>query len=101
MTATLQPINATPYEDGDYGQMFANLDAGHVVEISAETFDYFLEVLPPCWMNKIVDLPGYGPRLCSFGQAEGYEPVNAFWSDRQTGTRRYFAMRTAQMNPNA
>jgi len=45
-------------------------DAIH--EISEETYWYFLEVLPPKWMDG-----------CHFAFAEGVEPLQLFWQEKQ------------------
>ena len=49
---------------------------GRAAEVTEETFNYWLEVLPPHWM-------GAG----GFCFAEGMEPCRLFWSHRG----RYFA----------
>jgi hypothetical protein len=46
---------------------------GRIHRISAQVYDYFLEVLPPRWM-----------RGNYFAFAEGQEPLQLFWS-RDTG----------------
>ena len=51
---------------------------GQIAEVSAEQYDYWLEVLPPHWMN--------GSHFCF---AEGAEALRLFWHDRRTG--RHFA----------
>lgn len=47
--------------------------AGHIVEITEDEFDYWLEVIPPHWMN--------GSHFCF---AEGSEAFRFFFRDRQT-----------------
>ncbi|HYT93990.1 MAG TPA: hypothetical protein VEL76_35050 [Gemmataceae bacterium] len=47
---------------------------GQVGEVPAEQYDYWLEVLPPRWMN--------GAHFCF---AEGAEAFRLFWHDRTTG----------------
>jgi len=66
------------------------------VEVDEEMFWYFLEVLPPVYMSRDIVLPNGKKVHASFGFAEGYEKVRAFW--RKDG--RYFACQTREMNPN-
>ena len=47
---------------------------GQIAEVSEEQYDYWLEVLPPRWMN--------GSHFCF---AEGAEAFRLFWHDRTTG----------------
>jgi len=51
---------------------------GQIAEVSEAEYDYWLEVLPPHWMN--------GSHFCF---AEGAEAFRLFWHDRRTG--RHFA----------
>jgi hypothetical protein len=51
---------------------------GRIAEVSEEQYYYWLEVLPPHWLN--------GSHFCF---AEGAEAFRLFWRDRPTG--RYFA----------
>lgn len=55
--------------------------AGRIAEISADVWEYFLEVLPPKLMGR-----GY------FCFAEGQEPLRIFW--RQQG--KYFGRQLSQ-----
>jgi hypothetical protein len=50
---------------------------GQIVEVSEEQYDYWLEVLPPHWMN--------GSHFCF---AEGAEVFRLFWHDRTSGRHR-------------
>jgi len=47
---------------------------GQIAEVSEEQYDYWLEVLPPHWMN--------GSHFCF---AEGAEAIRLFWHERTTG----------------
>ena len=73
-------------------------DAGGIVEIDQEMFYYFLEVLPPIWMNTTVTMPDGRAQYTAFGFAEGMENVTVFWSKKEKGapeeTRKYFAQLT-------
>ena len=86
----------------------AALDTGDMVEVDEELWMYFLEVLPPVRMGYKARVPnaerdGFTEIHASFGFAEGAEPVTAFWRTRDVGQgeARYFAQRTAEMNPHA
>lgn len=67
-TGEAEPLPA----EESWEQMIARI---HVIQrihrITAETFDYFLEVLPPRWM-----------RGNYFAFAEGQDPLQLFWSGR-------------------
>ncbi len=84
----------------DIKEFCALRDAGSIVEIDEEMYYYFLEVLPPAWMNKTVTMPDGRTQYTSFGFAEGWEKVTAFWSTKTNGQRHYFAQQTNILNPN-
>jgi len=72
--------------DSDFKEYLRELDAGKVVEIDDEMFSYWLEVLPPVYMNgPVLSIAGLGPRRCSFGFREGdaspSNPVTHFWKE--------------------
>ena len=77
------------------------LDSGRVVEVNEEVFDYFLEVLPPKSMGKLVEVPGWATVRTSYGFAEGWEPIKYFWTikdkDRRAG-ERYYAWKSQEVN---
>jgi len=75
-------------------------DAGNKVEVDQELFDYFLEVLPPVHMNYRATLPDGQVIQASFGFAEGWEKVTAFWQGQGEMRGKYFAQRTQEMNPH-
>jgi len=56
-------------ENEKWSDMIARINVpGRVVEVAGETYDYFLEVLPPRFM-----------RGWMFAFAEGEEPLTIFW----------------------
>ena len=70
-------------------------DAGEMAEVDEELFDYFLEVLPPVHMLYTAHIGADNHiQRASFGFAEGYERVTAFW--RKDG--RFFAQLTNEWN---
>ena len=80
-------------------------ETGRRVEVDRELWYYFLEVLPPVHMgyratvnNEAGD--GVITIQASFGFAEGYEPVTAFWQGHGTMLEggRFFCQRTKEMN---
>jgi len=73
----------------DLAAFLAARDAGERVEIDREMFEYWLDVLPPVFMYRPVELPDgkIVNALCGF--AEGDEPVTVFWREGD----RYFAER--------
>jgi hypothetical protein len=63
-------------------------------------YSYWLDVLPPVWMDRYVYWPDPDNELrvialrADFGFAEGAEPITAFWQSDD----RYFGRRTSQLN---
>ena len=55
--------------------------AGYVCEVDGETYDYFLDVLPPRWM-------GMGNGGFAFG--EGADQLRLFWAMNTQFGRQYF-----------
>jgi hypothetical protein len=78
----------------NWDELINAMHSGAVIEIDEEVFDYFLEVLPPAYMGRVVTLPCGETRRVAFGFAEGYEPITAFWS----AGGRNFCQRTKEMN---
>lgn len=82
--------------DGDLKDFAKALHARETLQIDEEMFYYWLEVLPPAYMNKEQTIDG---KLvgCSFGFAEGTDYITDFWrrgeacfcklSDRMSGGR--------------
>jgi hypothetical protein len=58
-------------------------DNGEIVEINVEMFNYWMEVLPPVYMNKRQEIKLNNGEIknvfCSFGFAEGLEHIVDFW----------------------
>jgi hypothetical protein len=68
-------------ENEDWTKMIERTGtAGQICLIDGETYDYFLEVLPPRWM-------GMG---CGFAFAEGDEALRLFWAANTADGRQYF-----------
>lgn len=92
---------ATVYRYADmFAAFVAVMRSGEVIEIDAEMYDYWLNVLPIKGMNQVVTIRGTS-RRAEFLQAEGYEELTAFWSEGTGAARRYFCQRTDIMNPDA
>lgn len=85
---------------GMFAAFVAVMRSGEVIEIDAEMFDYFLNVLPPKGMYVAVTIQGVR-RSVDFLQAEGYEELTAFWREGRGESARYFCQRTDIMNPDA
>ena len=68
--------------------------SGEVVKIDEETFDYFLDVLPPRSMRKIVPVQ-CGKIQSAFTFAEGYDvPVAFFRGTPNMLAQGYYCQRT-------
>ena len=76
-------------------EMVEAKNSGQVIEINEEVFDYWLEVLPPVYMN-LDQVAGGMWRRCSFGFAEGAELVTDFWTGEKG--KRFFCQLSARMN---
>lgn len=85
------------YTRENWAEFIAAENRGEQLEVDEDIFDYFLEVLPPVYMYRTVELPNGTQVRTTFGFAEGAEPVTAFW--KLDG--RYFCQRTKEMNPRA
>lgn len=89
------------YGDGqgpEWAEFINVMHSGEEIEIDAEMFDYFLEVLPPVFMNAAVKIDGQLRRV-DFGFAEGREYVVYFYTTPSEG--RFFCRRSNVMNPDA
>jgi hypothetical protein len=76
-----------------WGEFIAAMRSGEPVEIDEEMWDYWLEILPPVFMGRSINLARHPQVVGSFRQvhavfgfAEGEEPVVAFW---KVNGRRY------------
>ncbi len=88
----------TVYDLDHIADFCAARDRDGIVEVAADLFDYFLEVLPPVWMNRSLRLPTGEIRTCSFGFAEGHERITAFFRRPSAGGGyRYFAFLTPEI----
>jgi hypothetical protein len=83
------------YTMDNCAQCAADKQAGQRLEVDAELFDWFLEVLPPVHMGYTATVGDGSTVRALFGFAEGLELVTAFW--RQDG--HYYAQLTTEMNP--
>jgi hypothetical protein len=81
----------------DIDAMIEATERGDIHETTADVFDYFLDVLPPVSMGKAYEIPGRGTIRTSFGFAEGYERVRAFWEE----DGKFYVYLTRKMNPYA
>lgn len=70
--ARLRNTDSTPVvprpQPEDWSQMIARTTvAGRICEVDEDTYDYFLDVLPPRWMGR------------GYAFAEGGDDVRLFW----------------------
>ena len=70
-----------PVNEDWTGMIGRTTAAGYVCEVEGETYDYFLEVLPPRWM-------GMGNGGFAFG--EGADQLRLFWAMNTQFGRQYF-----------
>lgn len=77
-------------------EFIAARDTGARCEIDREMYWYYLEVLPPIYMSRTVQLIDGSVRSVSFGFAEGAERITAFWTDSRGD--RFFAQHTNRVS---
>lgn len=87
----------TVYTTENWAEMINAMHSGAVIEIGEDVFYYFLEVLPPVYMARVMDIGGQRRRVL-FGFAEGSEPITAFWSEGLRTHQRFYCQRTAEVN---
>ena len=64
-----------------WDDMLHAMHSGVQTEINQEVYDYWLDVLPPVFMNKWFTFKD-GQRVhAHFGFAEGSEPIVVFWKE--------------------
>ena len=67
---------------------------GEKVEIDESMFYYWLEVLPPAFQGRMVELVDGTKQYVSFGFVEGKDRITAFWVETQTGKTRFLCQQT-------
>lgn len=80
----------------NWAETIEGINSGKKVQVSPDVFDYFLEVLPPIFMGKMVEFKDGTKVLASFGFAEGAEKVKVFWMEGQD----YYCRQSDMMNPS-
>ena len=91
-----ETMDTTVYTNANLDEFIAAKHSGNTLEVDRDIFDYFLEVLPPIFMDKTID-----GRRYSFGFAEGAESVVGFWHEGTGDDERYFCRDLHMMNPHA
>lgn len=82
----------------DWKEFISAFSSGDRFEIDEEMFFYWLEVLPPQFMDQEINyLPGHeGHKMrVDFGFAEGSEPITVFW--RSLDHKKFYGQRTKKM----
>lgn len=69
--------------ENDFQEFVAARDRGELCVIDEEMYMYWLEVLPPVFMFRDVELINGRKVRAGFGFAEGAERVTAFWEEIQ------------------
>jgi len=85
------------FEGPQHAEFIEAMDSYMPFETDEESWDYFLEVLPPVHMGRNVKLPNGEMVRAWFGFAEGAEEITVFWK----ADGRYLACRTRTINPMA
>ncbi len=98
MTNKVYKKDGTPEE---WREFVKAMHSGEKIEIDSNIYYYFLEVLPPIFMNDWVTfVPGFeGHKMyVDFGFAEGYEKIVLFWHNPQ---QQFFCQQSNKINPHA
>lgn len=69
------------FSQQEWTEFIERMRSGDTIEIDSSMYDYWLEVLPPQFMGRMI-----GGRRYDFGFAEGPEPIVGFWQEGE----RYF-----------
>lgn len=88
------------YDDPDpaaWGDFMAAMHSGRRFECDEEMYYHWMEILPPAWMNRTVEIDGV-PVRTDFGFVEGADYVTAFG---RGPLNTFWGQRTAIMNPHA
>lgn len=83
----------------DWKEFIKALDNREVIEIDEKMFFYWLEVLPPVYMNEKQDIEIDGVvfnKLCSFGFCEGMDYIIDFWDNGKDASK--FCKKSNRMN---
>ena len=91
--APIVPGEPLVYKEDDvsWKRFLVAVARGERCEVDEEFYNYWLEVLPPIFMNQTVELADGTSRRVHFGAAEGDGvPIDAFWREGE----RCFAQRT-------
>ena len=78
-------IVSRPANEDWKGMIGRTTTEGQICEVEGETYDYFLEVLPPRWMGQ----GGY-----AFG--EGSDPLRLLWTAHTEFGRQYFCRQLSE-----
>lgn len=90
------------HEEGlkEWAEYLNEIEAGHIVEVSEGMFYYWLECLPPQFMQRAnVPMVDGSKRGLAFGFCEGADRIIGFWSVPTGSTvteapKRYYAQQT-------
>ncbi len=85
--------------DEEWKEFITIMQSGNKFEIDEDMYNYWLDVIPPVFMNKYITFfPGYeGTQMkVDFGFAEGIEYIVIFW--RNTNGDKFFGQRTNKIN---
>lgn len=78
------------YTFDSFDEFMLSLNRGDRCEINKDLFNYFLDILPPCFMNRGVILCDGSHIIADYGLREGEEVPKAFW---RTPDGKFFAQK--------
>lgn len=87
-------IETQAYTMENWKETVEAINSGEMVEVNEEVYWYFLEVLPPVFMNKKFKFIDGQIVRASFGFAEGAESIKVFWKEGG----KYFCRQSTLIN---
>lgn len=85
-------------KENDFSEYVKDIQERKPLLIDSDMMYYWLEVLPPVYMNKVQTVVIDGVtfnRQCSFGFVEGWDYVTDFWP---AGDGNYWALLSNRLN---
>lgn len=94
------PVYSYPCDSETWQAFLQAMHSGDEIEIDEAMFQYWLDLLPPVFMNRMLPYPDpQHPMRYDFGFAEGREPITLFYSNPDK--TRFFCRRSPYLNPFA
>lgn len=99
LTFDLSHVKYAVCDDYQWELLIKLLRYGARIRIHESIYNYFLEVLPPKAFKQFLKLANDEIKYIDFGQSEGYEVINAFWSVHTDSGYNFYCQKSAHLNP--